>query len=172
MSVLNADLGWGSANYQLAVYFENKPPVEVYHLSLGVNPLSHAEFSHIIQNSSNNWRKLFNCYAKLAFALDAKGFESWQNLRDAEMLGLKSEGALLFSKPNFELESNRIHIISGRTYAAKLNLPFELNWLSPQFAINTQFNCIVSPYFDYRQLSNERLAILVKLVKSLAIKNR
>jgi hypothetical protein len=39
-------------------------------------------------------------------------------------------------------------------------------WLDDEFAIDKEHNLIVCPYFDYRQLSNN------KIIRSIAIINR
>lgn len=160
-------VGFGSSEFKYAVYFEHKPPIEPYLAHTELTPLSKSELDFILANTSNNWRKIFNCFAKLSFALEPDHCKSWQALRDTQLLSEHQPFALLFSKPDLT-QTETIHIISGRTYAAKLDLPVELTWLSPQFAINKKCKLIVSPYFDYRQLSNERLEILIKLIKGLA----
>lgn len=157
-------VGFGNSEFKIAVYFEHRPPIERYLAQTELTPLTKGELDFILANTSNNWRKIFNCFAKLCFALDPNHCKTWQQLRDTQLLSESQNFALLFSTPDFA-QTDTIHIISGRTYAAKLDFPFELTWLSPQFAINQQYKLIVAPYFDYRQLSNERLDTLVKLIK-------
>ncbi|MCU4677432.1 hypothetical protein N7931_17550 [Catenovulum sp. 2E275] len=161
----NSDIGFGDQQAQIAVYFEHRPPIDKYIEMDELTGLQPGELDFILANTSNNWRKVFNCFAKLIFALKPAQYTSWQMLRDDSLLTDNGQFALLFSKPDFN--QNRIHIIAGRTYAAKLNFEFELTWLTPHFAINQQYKLIVAPYFDYRQLTNERLAQLVKLISSL-----
>jgi hypothetical protein len=92
--------------------------------------------------------------------------DTWQSYRDLELFQPYSQEALLFSPPQFNSGSNGFHIIAGKTYAACLNLP-PLAWLDSYFAINREFRLIVAPYPDYRQLSNERIARLIELMKDL-----
>jgi len=160
-------VGLGAEGFKIAIYFENRPQITEYLELDELRPMQGGELDFILAHTSNNWRKLFNCFAKLVFALKPEDYASWQQLRDQSLLDQNSHFALLFSKPDLTLDDT-IHIISGRTYAAKLNLPCELIWLTPQFAMNKHHKIIVSPYFDYRQLSNERLTQLVKLIQLLS----
>jgi hypothetical protein len=57
-------------------------------------------------------------------------------------------------------------LIAGKTYAASLKLP-SLIWLDSDFAINKANRLVVTPYADYRQLSNERIARLIELMKQI-----
>lgn len=70
----------------------------------------------------------------------------------------------MFSAPQFESDKNAIHIIAGKTYAAQLALP-PLVWLDAYFAVNKEQRVIVAPYPDYRQLSNERIARLLEMMR-------
>jgi hypothetical protein len=92
--------------------------------------------------------------------------ETWQAYRDLELLQSHSQAALLFSAPVFEKNDEAIHIIAGKTYASRLDLP-PLIWLDSHFAINKEHRLIVAPYPDYRQLSNERIARLIELMKAI-----
>lgn len=53
-----------------------------------------------------------------------------------------------------------------KTYAARLSFP-SLLWIDEHFAINRAHRLIVSPYPDYRQLSNMRIAQLIDIMRSL-----
>ena len=80
-----------------------------------------------------------------------------------------SKTALLFSAPIINgINKNQLHIIAGRTHAKNLlqqgKLNAQFNWLDDEFAIDTTNNIIVCPYFDYRQLSNIKIARLSELV--------
>ena len=117
-------------------------------------------------HSSNHWRKLFSVYAKFLYALGRQPDwpVRWQDYRDQCLLQAGSGTALLFTPP--VLDGKRVHIVAGKTWAARLSLP-ALNWLDKHFAINIDRKVIVSPYLDYRQLSNERIARLAQLVRGL-----
>ena len=75
------------------------------------------------------------------------------------------KNALLFSAPASE-KNQAIHIVAGKTYASRLELP-PLIWLDAHFGINKEHRLIVAPYPDYRQLSNERIACLIELMKAI-----
>jgi hypothetical protein len=163
-------IGFGSHNCHINFYIANRPPLDDYPHLCELRGLAMGELGHIVANTSNHWRKVFNVYAKLLF--DWYGVEkqselppSWQALRDRELFQQDSQAALLFSAPQFHKDDS-IHIIAGKTYAAHLKLP-PLTWLDTYFAINPEHRLIVAPYPDYRQLSNERIARLINLMRGL-----
>jgi hypothetical protein len=132
--------------------------------------LAMGELIHIVKHTSNHWRKVFNVYAKLLFDLhQLQGRkdlpDTWQAYRDLELFQSHSQEALLFSPPQLDQDTSTIHIIAGKTYAAHLHLP-PLVWLDSYFAISKEFRLIVAPYPDYRQLSNERIARLIELMRA------
>jgi hypothetical protein len=134
-----------------------------------LEPVASGQINSINQHCGNGWRKVFNVYAKVLFALPSEHYSfakqavSWQAYRD-ELL-------LLFSTPVLTESKNQLHIIAGRTHAknliqqGKLNAQFD--WLDDEFAIDKSQNIIVCPYFDYRQLSNIKIARLSELVAQL-----
>lgn len=167
--------GFGDEQAQIRVYVAKRPPMQEYAYLPAMQPLLQGEIALINQACGNGWRKLFNVYAKLLFALPASfGFlqqaSSWQVYRDSFLLQASSNTALLFSPPQLNSTSNTIHIIAGRTYAKALveqGLPLQLNWLNAEFAIDNHNRVLVCPYFDYRQLNNEKIGYLVKLMAQL-----
>jgi hypothetical protein len=145
-----------------------------------ITPITTDEITTINNACGNGWRKVFNVYAKMLYALDNKHFAfskfapTWQKYRDSFLLQTNSKVALLFSPPQLMLNSESIHIICGKTYAKHLlttgQLMANFIWLDAEFAIDKTQKLIVCPYFDYRQLSNikiERLAYLLKELKTL-----
>ncbi len=169
MPLTHTPVGLGSANAWLRVYVEKRPNLTQFQALDTLSPLLPGELTHIGQECGNGWRKLFNTYAKLCMALglcDAP----WQAFRDEHLLQANSQTQLLFNQP--DLSKPGVHIIAGRTFAKKLleNPEFEANlvWLDDEFAIDAQHSLIVCPYFDYRQLSNIKLARLVTLIQSLS----
>lgn len=179
------DIGFGSNDYEIAVYIANRPPVYEYQHLERLTALTTGEIAYIGQHCGNGWRKVFNVYAKLLYALDSKQFNfvnlapTWQQYRDDFLLQLHSKTALLFSVPVLTSKKpmknnaslNVMHIIMGRTYAKSLlssgALDTELIWLNNEFAINRSLRVIVCPYFDYRQLSNVKIERLAELIKEL-----
>ena len=162
-----------------------------YQALCGVTPLVEGEVNMINQACGNGWRKVFNVYAKLLYALDKKHFHysdkalTWQNYRDRYLLQAQSKTALLFSVPQLvpNKEANKVtnnkqsadkeivHIICGKGHAKALinsgKLVTKLVWLNEEFAIDRDNKLIVCPYFDYRQLSNIKIERLAGLLQSL-----
>ncbi|WP_415886291.1 DUF6942 family protein [Neptuniibacter sp. QD37_6] len=160
-------VGLGAQGFEIAIYIANRPPIEPYPALDHLRPLTSGEIKHIADQTGNHWRKIFNVSAKFLFELQNDvEFKTWQALRNQSLYQAESPMALLFSKPDLT-ESNRIHIIAGKTYAQELGLE-NLLWLDPYFAINKDNKVIVCPYLDYRQLSNARISQLVGLVKNLS----
>lgn len=167
------EVGLGDAGHRLAIYLANRPQLDAYPQLDELKALMPGELSHIVANTSNHWRKAFNVYAKLLDQLNWPGVQesgSWQQYRDHRLLQPGCGTALLFSQPDLtcapSVAGHRVHIVAGKTYAARLPLP-PLTWIDAYFAVNTKFRLIVSPYLDYRQLSNARLTQLVGLIQSV-----
>lgn len=169
--------GIGDSEFSFAVYIENQPPMDEYQQLNEVIALKTGEISRIGQVCGNGWRKVFNVYAKLLYALDSSYFNfssfasSWQQYRDQYLLQSNSQTALLFSSPELisSSDNNVIHIICGRIYAKKLlnegQLAAQFLWLNEEFAIDIKQKIIICPYFDYRQLSNIKIDYLASLLR-------
>jgi len=167
--MISPSIGLGADNAAIKIYIANRPQLDDYPMLNELRGLTAGEITHIAKNTSNHWRKVFNVYAKFLFdwhLLQGKKDlpERWQDYRELELFQPHSQEALLFSKPDFSSVTQSFHIIAGKTYAASLDLP-ALIWLDSYFAINEQYRLIVTPYADYRQLSNERIARLIELMK-------
>lgn len=171
------NIGFGDSNFQIAVYIANRPAMYEYQNLDYVLPLVGGEIASINQACGNGWRKVFNVYAKVLFALDKAQFEfskhtkTWQTYRDKYLLQGQDSTALLFSAPELISGKNKLHIICGKGHAKTLinseQLVAELEWLDDEFAISRNNNLIVCPYFDYRQLSNIKIERLATLIKTL-----
>jgi len=157
-------IGLGNPKAKIVVFIANRPPLDEFAELIDMRAIRENEISQIVTLTGNHWRKIFNCYAKLVFELDPQGELSWQKLRDNQLLTQSSQQALLFSAPNLS-QTKTIKIICGKSYFKQLALNIDVDWLDDYFAINRQQNLIVSPYFDYRQLSNARIEQLVSLIK-------
>jgi hypothetical protein len=171
-----AEAGFGQSEALVRVYIAIVPPLAEYTGLHQVTPLQTGEIELINSACGNGWRKVFNVYSKLLFALDAKQFsfarhaDSWQQYRDQFLLQAGSNTALLFSMPELTAGTKGIHIIAGRSHARGLldnGLTAQLNWLNKEFAIDKFNRLLVCPYFDYRQLNNEKLAYLANLIKAI-----
>ncbi|HSC66722.1 MAG TPA: hypothetical protein VLC79_03455 [Cellvibrio sp.] len=169
--MFNNLIGLGSPASSIKFYIANRPPIDDYPQLEELRGLAAGEVTHIVKHTSNHWRKAFNVYAKLLFDWhQAKRSDlpaSWQLYRDIELFQTHSSEALLFSPPQLEQDTDTIHIIAGKTYATKLELP-PLDWLDTHFAVNKESRLIVAPYPDYRQLSNERIRRLIELMQVFA----
>jgi hypothetical protein len=180
--VSNLDIGLGTDDYQIAVYIANRPPIYEYQQLDQLTALTTGEIAYIGQHCGNGWRKVFNVYAKLLYALDKQQFNfasfapTWQQYRDEFLLQPHSKTSLLFSAPQLKPKAHTahqkaVHIIMGKTHAKSLlssgALDIELIWLDNEFAINRSHRVIVCPYFDYRQLSNVKIERLAELIKGL-----
>lgn len=161
--------GLGNSDATLVVYIGNKPPLDEFVNMKGVRTLRTNEIQTIGELTGNHWRKIFNCYAKLAFEINPQGEKSWQNFRDQQLLTASSNQLLLFSPPNIATSNHRIiNLVCGKTYFNQLTTKVPVEWIDNYFAISFKEKLIVSPYFDYRQLSNQRISDLVCLIKQLA----
>ena len=169
-------IGLGDKQAQIRVYMANRPSFVFVQAQDAVSALQLGEIAAVGQACGNGWRKVFNVYAKLLFALNdelptslyCREFASWQVYRDKRLLQADSNTALVFSgyQPT-PAKHNNIHIVMGRTYASSLKLPTSMQWLDKEFAIDVEHQLIVCPYFDYRQLSNIKIIRLVDLLKQI-----
>ncbi|PKG82225.1 hypothetical protein CXF85_15145 [Colwellia sp. 75C3] len=174
------NIGFGDSNFNFAVYIANKPNMLEYQHLTEVTALVQGEINVINQACGNGWRKVFNVYAKLLYALDKKYFvysnkaSTWQDYRDKYLLQAQSKTALLFSAPQLmagnKLNTKTVHIICGKAHAKALlnsgKLIANFVWLDDEFAIDKRNKLIVCPYFDYRQLSNIKIERLARLLRS------
>ena len=176
------NIGFGDNDFSFAVYIANKPNMLEYQSLREVTSLVEGEINVINKACGNGWRKVFNVYAKLLYALDKKHFDysdkapTWQDYRDRYLLQAQSKAALLFSPPqlmsNIEMPNKKIvHILCGKGHAKALinsgKLVANLIWLDDEFAIDRENKLIVCPYFDYRQLSNIKIERLAGLLYEL-----
>ena len=132
-------------------------------------PASKGEIKAIGDQCGNGWRKVFNVYAKWLFQCPkniypfADSFSSWQAFRDQHLLQRGSSTRLVFQQTDIQATTG-LTIVMGRTYANSLPIASQFEWLSPSFAIIRKKNLVVTPYFDYRQLTNEKIAFLTQLI--------
>lgn len=164
-------VGFGSIHSPINIYIANRPPIDDYPKMDELRGLAAGEIDHIVRHTSNHWRKAFNVYAKFLFDWqaqqpDGNASARWQDYRDQVLFQQGCIASLLFSPPHLNDKTRRFHIIAGKTYAASLALP-SLIWIDQYFAINAAHRLIVSPYPDYRQLSNKRIVTLIELMKSV-----
>jgi hypothetical protein len=174
--------GLGDLAACLCVYVAKAPPMAEFAALSHCVALLPGQIDQIYQHCGNGWRKVFNVYAKLVWALpapwqpDLHGALSWQQWRDQSLLQAESGTALLFGQAGFGAEegsTDKIHIIAGRQHARDLLaqglLPDTwtggLVWLDDEFAVAKRVRLVVCPYLDYRQLSDVKIARLVALIR-------
>lgn len=165
MSVDRAGVGDPSARFR--VYIGNRPDFAGLATLSNIRPLQNGEIEQISRACGNGWRKVFNVYAKLIYALPGvpnRTQPNWQSFRDNCLLQTGCGLSLLFSPPEFGL-ANTFHLVMGKHYGLSLGLPEELEWLDSEFAIVRKHNLVLCPYFDYRQLSNAKIIRLVELIQ-------
>jgi len=159
--------GFGHASAPLRFYIANRPPIDHYPALSHLQAMAPGEIAHIVANTSNHWRKAFNVCAKIVYDWHQRRSEtdlpaSWQEYREKYLFQSHKGAALLFSPPHFS-DKKHWHIVFGKTYASTLTLP-SLVWQDAFFARSLDQRLIVTPYPDYRQLSNERIDTLLRLV--------
>lgn len=168
--------GFGDVNARFRVYLAAPPAMEAYQQLVAIQPLQAGDIDQIYRYCGNGWRKIFNVYAKLLFALSPAHFSitssatSWQQFRDQQLLQAASDTALCFSAPQLG-DKSVFHLIAGRTLAKQLlaqGLAADLCWLSPEFAVDPSRKLLVTPFFDYRQLNNEKIIGCATLLQLLA----
>ena len=160
-------IGMGDSHCKLAVYIGNRPPLDEYIVREQLVPVMEGELTRIGHETGNHWRKIINIYAKLGHLLDPQNFATWQTYRDGFLLTNVSQQALLFNSALVNNGQDCISLICGKTHAATLVNDADLQWIDSDFAINRSKRLVVTPYFDYRQLSNVKLEKLVEIIGSL-----
>lgn len=163
--VAKAPVGLGDANARMLVFAPHRPPLEPY-LSLDrLQPANPGELAALVSATGNHWRKIVNLYAKLLHRLEPLE-ASWQDCRDQRLLQAGSGCALLFSAPPLRSE-NGWQLVMGKAYAESCELD-QLHDLCTQdgFPWSPSRRLILTPYFDYRALSNARLDDLYRLIDS------
>jgi hypothetical protein len=162
-------VGLGNPKATIVVYIANRPPLDEFEALSGIRPVRKNEIKQIGEQTGNHWRKIFNCFAKLCFEINTQSENTWQALRDNQLLTETSEQLLLFSPPELGLNNKQkvVSLICGKTYFNQLSIDHRVEWIDDSFALNYDHNLIVCPYFDYRQLSNQKITQLVHLINQM-----
>lgn len=163
----------------IKVFMANRPPLAEYQNVAETCALSFGEIARVTAETGNHWRKVFNVYAKFIYSLglvadnhDVLRYKTWQQYRDNKLLQADSQTQLHFdhqglSRVLANTDGGAVRIVMGKAFAERVLSNSQLTWLDTHFAINAELGIIVCPYFDYRQLSNARIEVLVSLVMSL-----
>lgn len=161
-------IGLGDKNAKFRVYMGNKP--DLAFTMQGVMALSDGDIASISKANGNGWRKVFNVYAKLVYALGSDGpvnldeYSSWQAFRDNRLLRRNSNTALMFCPLNNGADPSVTHIVMGKQFALSHSWSNRLAWVDGVFACIPEKGVWVTPYFDYRQLTNARIIQLVEML--------
>lgn len=166
--------GFGNPNGAIHVYIQNRPQFFVPGAEEGVVGVNGEIIQQINTSCGNGWRKVFNVYAKWVFdlyqqlpahqtLLARQDCVTWQQYRERELLTYSGDTALLFSPLATQAPVN---IVMGRTYAKSLGLTDAAQWIQHDFGVIERQQIIITPYFDYRQLTNEKITFLTSLVKT------
>lgn len=166
----------------IKVYLANRPPLTVFDELDGLSALKKGDIEQIVKDTGNHWRKIFNVYAKLIFALAVRvefnkiaEFSSWQQYRDELLLQQGSETELLFypqeqkereclMKSLTEVVPGSLRIIMGKSFSSEVLDAHCINWVDDDFAYDVKAGLWVCPYFDYRQLSNLKIDRFIDLM--------
>lgn len=161
--------GVGNQNAPVQVYMANRPAFKLDGEPAVATAIDIQLINQINAACGNGWRKVFNVYAKWIFSLlegleSAHQYVSWQAYRDKALLTAEGITALWFSPP-VSFNPDSLNIVMGKTYAGQLGLTDTMHWETADFAICVRRNLIVTPYFDYRQLTNEKIGFLNYLIR-------
>lgn len=166
--MLQPAIGLGDTAAGLIVYAPHRPPLEPYLSQNRIQPLAEGELADLISATGNHWRKIFNLYAKLLHRLDPQE-SSWQSCREQRLLQAGCGCALLFSAPPspFASSSDSWQLVMGKAYAESCQLDQVEDLVTfENFRWSPSRRLILTPYFDYRALSNARLDDLYRLIAS------
>ncbi|WMS88499.1 DUF6942 family protein [Pleionea litopenaei] len=162
-------LGLGNPSARLRFVIENPPPMSQYqHLST-VLPLSTQQRAAIEQACGNHWKKIFACLAKISQPIFGEINETWQDYRQERLLRSRGNEALLFHHNELSLsdllpESNRVTLVMGKRLSQLLAIEGNLCEKGDFFEV-ADTSVVITPYPDYRQLSNAKIDRLITLIK-------
>ena len=159
--------GFGCVNPHWVLHIANRPELEQFEHD-DFRQLKTGEVKEVIASTSNHWRKVFSIVAKISFALFETGCETWQEYRDTHLLTDKGFEAISYLPYKLEKNNKLLSIVCGFSYA---ETQLQLSQLVPHQAFPKLLalpgtNCFVTPYFDWRQLNNEHLAVLINMMEN------
>jgi len=158
-------IGFGNHNPRWVLHIANRPALAEFQHDV-FRALTRGEAAEIIKATSNHWRKAFSIMAKISFALFDTGCATWQEYRDTKLLTEEGFESVSF-EPFQTNQLNAFSIVCGFAYAEQ---QLEVSKLiphieQPKLLISETDDVIVTPYFDWRQLTNEILATLVTVLQ-------
>ena len=153
---------------QIWVWCEHCPLMAPYDEIEDTLPVVAGDLLAIGHFTGNHWRKIFNVYAKSVFSIYQGQASTWQQYRDNELLQKNSGTRLIWQSRDFLGGPPQVlHWVMGKQYASQLGLEPRSGTrrVNNDFAVNHELNCVITPYFDYRQLSNIKMEQLVQLIR-------
>lgn len=135
----------GNPSARLVLYLPHRPE--------GLDSFAHAPSAgEIVAANSNHWRKIINLLAKVASPQE----DDWRRFRDSDLF----EHAALCFEPALK-EGGCWHWIAGQANLQRFVSPDHHAAVLPEdaeIAVDGARRLLLSPYPDYRQLSNQRVA--------------
>lgn len=160
-------VGLGSTEHAIGIYIGNRPNYPSINELQSLRLAKGAEVEHIIAQTGNHWRKVFSICAKIGFSLWPEEAARWQDYRDQILFRRGGQLALLFSAPPLG-NSQNVKLVLGKQYAEQCVTNALCTETLNGFLVNPQQKLIQTPYFDYRQLSNQRLEELLATINALS----
>ena len=160
-------VGIGSEQPRWVLCIANRPELDKFQHEI-FTTLKLGEAAEIIHQTSNHWRKLFSIMAKISFALFETGCDTWQQYRDTKLLTAEGFETISF-EPVEEVSRNAVPcIVAGFTYAdtqvdLAQFLPLEND---AKVLCRPGSNIVVTPYFDWRQLTNAILENVILVIEA------
>jgi hypothetical protein len=152
---------------KIILYLPNKPDVDLYKSKRQLKNLGVGEIQEIITATGNHWRKIFSIYAKISFGLTSFPVKTWQEYRDTVLLTKSGIELITFSRKILSKTDGDIHVLSGKNHCLQFDLPLEkFKNLDVDGKILKYKNIYLTPYFDYRQLPNALVELIVKDIAS------
>ncbi|MCK0153077.1 hypothetical protein MWU49_05135 [Alcanivorax sp. S6407] len=142
----------GSPSARLVLYLP--------HLPEGLESFCHAPSAQaIVEANSNHWRKIINLLAKVASPVE----QDWRGFRDGPLF----ERTALCFVPELQA-GEEWHWIAGQANLLRFS-SLELDACpaleDPEVALDEGRRVLITPYPDYRQISNARVARIRALLE-------
>lgn len=156
--------GLGGEDFQIGLCIGNFPSCLDIESVAGIRFAGEGELSHIVEQTGNHWRKIFNICAKIGFALWPEKTQSWQQYRDS-LLFRQSASLCLFFSPPPTLKEGQLLLILGKQYRREIFPDAGFTAVSEVVYRHPELPIYQVPYFDYRQLPNKQLDALILLLR-------
>jgi len=162
-------LGFGNPSARLRFVVENPPPMSQYQNLSTVLPLSTQQRVLIEQECGNHWKKIFACLAKISHPIFGQINGTWQDYRQEHLLRSGGNEALLFHHKGLGLSDllakpNQVTLIMGKRLSQLLAIDDSPCEKGDFFEV-ADTSVLITPYPDYRQLSNVKIDRLITLIK-------